>query len=389
MFVGLQGSGKTTTVTKLAYHYKKKGWQTALVCADTFRAGAFDQLRMNATKAKIPFYGSETEADPVKVAKEGVDIFKSEKTEIIIVDTSGRHKQEEELFEEMQEISAATDPQNIIFVMDSSIGQAAFDQAKAFKDKVKVGSVIITKMDGHAKGGGALSAVAATESPIVFLGTGEQIPDLEMFDAKSFVSRLLGMGDIPGMMKLIQDVVPPDGEDMAKRLSEGKFSLRDMYKQFQYIQQMGPLSNVLSMIPGMNNLPQMQGDLGTAKLKAYVTIMDSLTDAELDNAKVLDPPRIMRIARGSGRHPAEVRELLEQHKNFEKVFSGPKGKGMAGLMNKGGLNPRSMQQMASLVPPAALKGMGGMGGLQNMLKSMGAGGMKMPEGFPNFPGFGM
>ena len=195
---------KTTSCSKYAYYYKRKGWKTALVCADTFRAGAFDQLKQNATKAKIPFYGSYTERDPVVVAEEGVRQFKSEKYELIIVDTSGRHKQESALFEEMQEVARVVEPDDVVFVMDSSIGQAAKDQAKAFRDAVKVGSVIITKLDGHAKGGGALSAVAATKSPIIFVGTGEHIDDFELFNTKSFVSRLLGMGDISGLLNLFE-----------------------------------------------------------------------------------------------------------------------------------------------------------------------------------------
>ncbi|KAJ6302997.1 hypothetical protein OIU77_016977 [Salix suchowensis] len=181
MFVGLQGSGKTTTCTKYAYYYQKKGWKPALVCADTFRAGAFDQLKQNATKAKIPFYGSYMESDPVKIAEEGVERFKKENCDLIIVDTSGRHKQEAALFEEMRQVSEAAKPDLIIFVMDSSIGQAAFDQAQAFKQSVAVGAVIITKMDGHAKGGGALSAVAATKSPVIFIGTGEHMDEFEVF----------------------------------------------------------------------------------------------------------------------------------------------------------------------------------------------------------------
>ena len=149
MFVGLQGSGKTTTCTKLAYYYQKKGWKSALVCADTFRAGAYDQVKQNATKARIPFYGSYTEADPVVIASDGVAMFKDEGFEIIIVDTSGRHYQEDALFEEMLAVSNAVEPDNIIFVMDASIGQACEGQAKAFKEKVNVGSVVVTKLDGQ------------------------------------------------------------------------------------------------------------------------------------------------------------------------------------------------------------------------------------------------
>ena len=182
MFVGLQGCGKTTTCTKYAYHWQKKGYKPALVCADTFRAGAFDQLKQNATKARIPFYGSYTETDPAKIAADGVERFKDEKNDLIIVDTSGRHKQEDSLFEEMRQVAAAVQPDMTIFVMDSSIGQAAQDQAKAFKATVDVGSVIITKLDGHAKGGGAISAVAGTRSPLAFIRTGPHIGEYEAFD---------------------------------------------------------------------------------------------------------------------------------------------------------------------------------------------------------------
>lgn len=178
MFVGLQGSGKTTTCTKVAYYYKKKGWKVGLVCADTFRAGAFDQLKQNAAKVKIPFYGSYVETDPVAIAEEGVNSFKEAGMEIVIVDTSGRHKQETDLFDEMKQVEKSIKPDNIIFVMDSSIGQQCYAQAEAFKKAVNVGSVIITKMDGHSKGGGALSAVAATKSPIIFVGDGEHFENL-------------------------------------------------------------------------------------------------------------------------------------------------------------------------------------------------------------------
>ena len=150
MFVGLQGCGKTTTCTKYAYLYKRKGFKCALVCADTFRAGAFDQLKQNATKAKIPFYGSYTETDPAQIAAEGVSKFKEEAYEIIIVDTSGRHMQEAALFEEMEQVASAVEPDDVVFVMDSSIGQAAHDQASAFKSKVAVGSVLVTTLDPRA-----------------------------------------------------------------------------------------------------------------------------------------------------------------------------------------------------------------------------------------------
>ena len=190
-----------------------------MVCADTFRAGAFDQLKQNAVKVKVPFYGSYTEADPVVIAEQGVEQFRKEKFEIIIVDTSGRHKQEEDLFVEMEQVAEAVKPDLVIFVMDGSIGQAAQDQAEAFKKRVPVGAVIVTKLDGHAKGGGALSAVAATKSPIVFLGTGERIPDLQSFEADRFIERLLGMGDIKELVQTVEDVMPKaQQERMIKKM---------------------------------------------------------------------------------------------------------------------------------------------------------------------------
>jgi len=368
MFVGLQGAGKTTTVSKMAYYYKKKGWNPCIICADTFRAGAFDQLKQNATKVKVPFYGSYTETDPVKVAQEGVEQFKKEGHDIIIVDTSGRHKQEEALFEEMQQIAEVLQPQNIIFVMDGSIGQAAHDQAVAFKDKVKVGSVIVTKLDGHAKGGGALSAVAATSSPIIFFGTGEHMEEFEQFEVKSFVSRLLGMGDIKGMMKAFQDVLPMEkAPELAQRLSEGKFSLRDMSDQLGNVMKMGPLGKVMEMMPGMSHLmPQMKGNEGNAKIKVMLNILDSLTDEELDSNKPLkEQTRIVRIARGSGRSIKEVNELLEQHKQFAKMVDKFK------MFGKGGRGAaQNLQKMASAVPPHIMKQMGGPGALNNLMKQM-------------------
>lgn len=270
MFVGLQGAGKTTTIGKFANFYQRKGWRTAMVCADTFRAGAFDQLKQNATKLRVPFYGSYTEADPVRIAEEGVQQFRKENFEVIIVDTSGRHRQESALFDEMQEIQGAVKPDNIVFVMDATQGQAVSDQATSFKEAVPIGSVIITKLDGHAKGGGALSAVAATGSPIIFLGSGEHFDDLDPFNAQSFVSRLLGMGDVRGLMEEMKNVVDVDKQpEMMDRFGKGLFTLRDMYEQFSSVMKLGPLNKVMGMIPGMPSWMQAAagGDEGSNRMK--------------------------------------------------------------------------------------------------------------------------
>lgn len=371
MFVGLQGSGKTTTCTKLAYYYLKKNWKTCLVCADTFRAGAYDQLKQNATKAQIPFYGSYTEVDPVVIAQDGVDMFKKEGFEIIVVDTSGRHKQEASLFEEMLQVSNTIKPDNIVFVMDATIGQACEGQARAFKDKVNIGSVVITKLDGHAKGGGALSAVAATKSPIIFIGTGEHIDDFEPFKTKPFVSKLLGMGDIEGLIDKVNELKLEDNEELIEKIKHGQFTIRDMYEQFQNIMKMGPFSQIMGMIPGFSQDFLSKGSEieSMARLKKLMTIMDSMNDGELDHrdgAKLFtkQPGRIIRVSQGAGVTEREVRELISQYTKFAgvvKKMGGIKGLFKSGDMSKN-VNPSQMaklnQQITKMMDPRVLQQIG-------------------------------
>ena len=383
MFVGLQGSGKTTTCTKYANFYQKKGWKVGLVCADTFRAGAFDQLKQNATKCRIPFYGSYTEMDPVTISLEGVSKFKKEKYEIIIVDTSGRHKQEEALFDEMKQISSAINPDEIIFVMDSHIGQQCYDQAIAFNKAVKIGSVIITKLDGHAKGGGALSAVAATESPIIFIGTGEHFDDFENFNSESFIKRLLGMGDIKGLFDKLKDVLNPEDEkQMEKMLKKGKFTLKDMRDQYNYLMKMGPMDKVIQMIPGMNNIIPEGGEKeATIKIKKYLCMMDSMTNIELNGKVNIDENRAKRIARGSGNTLLEVNLMLAEHKKMAKIMEK-----MGGLSKMKGTelsqiqrNPNQLlQKFGGMIPQNLLDQMGGAGGFANIMKEF-----ENMEGFQN------
>ena len=380
MFVGLQGAGKTTTCTKLAYHYHRKGWKTALVCADTFRAGAFDQLKQNAAKARIAFYGSYTESDPVKIAQEGVEKFKQENFDLIIIDTSGRHKQETSLFEEMLAISNTVQPDNIIFVMDASIGHACDAQARAFKQMVDIGSVIITKLDGHAKGGGALSAVAATHSPIIFIGTGEHIDDLEPFETNSFVSKLLGMGDLKGLIDRVEEMNLDDQKELVANLMKGRFTIRDMYEQFQNLMSMGPLGQVMGMIPGFSGQMSKEGERESAKrMRRLMTIMDSMSDHELDHPdgyKLFkkEATRKQRVARGSGVHPMEVVALLDQYDKFKKMIVSKSFKPMIGQQNNKYLSPKEIKQMAiemaKTMHPFVIQQYGGLPGLEKLLQSM-------------------
>jgi signal recognition particle subunit SRP54 len=234
--------------------------------------------------------------------------------------------------------------------MDGSIGQAAHDQAMAFKERVKITSVIISKLDGHAKGGGALSAVVATKSPIIFYGTGEHLPDLQLFETDTFVSSLLGMGNLKELARLMKDIVP-EKKSIVDITKKGKITLRDMYEQFEAVLKMGPLGKVMEMIPGLSSLPQGPNgaDLGQAKLKSYMTIMDSMTDEELDDPKIINNNRCLRIARGSGRSLRDINELLSQYKTFSKLVPtclNPRGRG--GIPSLAGINPAMVKQMGGL-----------------------------------------
>merc|ERR1712032_397760 len=236
-----------------------------------------------------------------------------------------------------------------------------YEQAKAFRQCVNVGSVIVTKLDGHAKGGGALSAVAATDSPIIFLGTGEHFDEFTSFDPQSFVSRLLGMGDLKGLFQSITEVMPLDKQpELLKKISKGKFSLRDLYEQFQNLQKMGPMSQVMQMIPGMAQmLPQGAEKEGAKRIKRFMVMMDSLTDEELDCDVQMTDSRRHRVARGSGSSHAEVGQLLDEYNRMEKMV-GKMGKsglfGKGGDMTQLGRNPgQVMQKMQSAMDPRMLQ----------------------------------
>lgn len=392
MFVGLQGSGKTTTCTKLARHYQTRGFKSCLVCADTFRAGAFDQLKQNATKAKIPYFGSLTSTDPAQVASEGVAKFKKERFEIIIVDTSGRHRQEKDLFDEMTQIQRAITPDQTIMVLDATIGQQAEAQSKAFKETADYGAIIITKTDGHASGGGAISAVAATHTPIVFIGTGEHLLDLERFSPQPFVSKLLGMGDMQGLVEHVQ-ALKLDQKDTMKHLAEGVFTIRDLRDQLQNIMKMGPLSKMAGMIPGLGQMMGgMDDEEGSMKMKRMIYVCDSMNNKELDSDGKLfveQPARMTRVARGSGTSVREVEELLSQ----QKVMAGMAKKmgGMSKNMQKaqgqmGGANRQ--QQMAAMQKRMQSLGQGGAGGGGGGMPDMGSL-MKMMGGMGGGSGGGM
>ena len=298
---------------------------------------------------------------------------------MIIVDTSGRHRQEQALFDEMKQVTAAVQPDEIIFVMDSHIGQACYDQALAFSNSVAVGSVIITKLDGHAKGGGALSAVAATGAPVTFIGSGEHLEELEKFEPRGFVGRLMGLGDISGLVDTIKGAVNiEEQKEMMQRMQQGRFSMRDFYGQLQSVLKMGPLGKVMSMMPGMGGqtLPDGMEQLGVQRLKRFIVIMDSLTSEELDSSKPIlnESSRLLRISRGSGSRPEQVIEMLEEYKRFQKIIE---KMGKTGLMGKAGdlsnmqRNPgQVMKKLQQSMDPQLLAQWGGTQNLFNMMKEL-------------------
>jgi len=324
MLIGIQGSGKTTHSSKLARYFQKRGLKVGVICADTFRPGAYSQLKQLAESINVPFYGEPDAKHPVALSKRGVEHFKD--TEVVILDTSGRHKEETALIKEMQQIEAAVNPHEVILVLDGTIGQQATAQASAFKDATEIGSIIVSKLDGTARGGGALSGVAATGAPIKFIGMGEKVDDLEVFVPSRFIGRLLGMGDIEGLIAKVKEAESPVSEKDVMAMMSGKFNLQDMYNQFEAMQNMGPLQKVLGMIPGFSyKMPTDEVENAEERLVRWKVMIQSMTQDEKDDPKKLNRSRIQRVARGSGTNEREVRELIKQYNTMRKMLKQMKG----------------------------------------------------------------
>jgi signal recognition particle subunit SRP54 len=312
MLVGIQGSGKTTAAAKLARYFQKRGLKPALVCGDTFRPGAFAQLQQLASRINVPLYGDLKAKDAVRVVTEGLKQFSDK--EVVIVDTSGRHKEEHELIKEMKMLEKSIKPDEVMLVIDGTIGQQALAQAKAFNEATPIGSILVTKLDGSARGGGALSAVAATGAPIKFIGTGEKTEDIEAFVPSRFVGRLLGMGDLETLLDKVKEAEITVPEKKAKAILSGKFTLTDMYEQFEAMKGMGTFKKLMKMIPGMSyNIPDEMLSSAEGRLEKWRVMIQSMTPGERDNPKVFNASRMKRVARGSGTSEKEVKELLKQY----------------------------------------------------------------------------
>jgi signal recognition particle subunit SRP54 len=319
MLVGIQGSGKTTNAAKLARYFQKRGLKSALICADTFRPGAYAQLQQLANRINVPIYGDVKAKDPLKVVNEGLKQFADK--DVIIIDTSGRHKEEQELIKEMKMLENQIKPDEVMLVIDGTIGQQALAQAKAFNEATPIGSILVTKLDGSARGGGALSAVAGTGAPIKFIGTGEKVEDIEPFMPSRFVGRLLGMGDLETLLEKVREAEVKVPEKKAKAILSGKFTLTDMYEQFEAMKGMGTFRKLLKMLPGMSyDIPEEMLNTAEDRLEKWRVMIQSMTPQEKENPKVFNASRMKRVAKGSGTSEKEVKELLKQYVMMRRML---------------------------------------------------------------------
>ena len=326
LLVGVQGSGKTTTAGKLARYYSSRGLRVGLVSADTYRPGALEQLKTLAQQAGVMFYGEQS-GQAEEIAKRGVSELLSKGAQLVIVDTAGRHGYGDEvgLLEEMRRVAEAVRPDEVMLVIDAAIGQRAYDIARRFHEATPVGSIVVTKLDGTARGGGVLSAVAATGARVKFVGTGEKIEELEPFNPQGFVARVMGLGDIRALLERVREAEAEERaikvveEDIAK----GRVTMRTIYAQLKSIRRLGPLSKLLEMLPTAS-LPVKVGDeqvkLGEEKIRKWLHIIESMTYEELDDPEIIDRSRMRRIALGSGTTVADVKELLTYYRSVKAML---------------------------------------------------------------------
>lgn len=337
LMLGIQGSGKTTVTAKLARWLMKHGYSVGVVGADTWRPGALTQLRMNCSRINVQVYGDEASASAVDIVKKGLEHFGTQPIDVIIVDTAGRHKEESSLLEEMREMRNVIDPDLVLLIVDGTIGQQAFNQARAFHEAVPVGGIIVTKLDGTAKGGGVLSASVATGAKVMFIGTGERIDDLEVFSPTSFVGRILGMGDIKAILEMARGLELQSDQNQAKRLLSGKMTIEDFYAQMENVGKMG-FRSVIDNLPGLSGVvKEDQLDALEGKMEKWRYIIQSMTNDEKRNPEIIHESRRKRIARGSGVAEHEIKDLVKQYNNSKTMMKQAKGRQMQGMLRKFGI----------------------------------------------------
>lgn len=322
LLVGLYGQGKTTAAAKLGLYFKNRGKKVAVISTDTWRPAAFEQLRQLSEKADVPVFGDPSIKDPNKIfAKFEKDLGKFD---VVVVDSAGRDSLNEELVLEISRLNDYVKPTDTFLVLGADVGQTAQRQAQMFKEKLDITGVVVTKMDGTGKGGGALSACSVVEAPVRFIGVGERVEDLERFNSKKFVSVLLGMGDLESLLEKAKLAIDEEkAMSLQEKMMSGEFDLNDLYEQMGAMKKMGSFSKILSMIPGLGGMKIDKGmlDVQEDKIKKWKYIMDSMTREEKKHPDIIDLHRIKRVADGSGVDLKDVRELLKHFKQTKKMMS--------------------------------------------------------------------
>jgi signal recognition particle subunit SRP54 len=351
VLVGLHGAGKTTSAAKLAKVLAKQGRSPLLVACDVYRPAAFDQLETLAAQSGVSFYGDRNSSDPVAIAARGLSSESGKKSDAVIFDTAGRLQIDGELVEEIKRLCAKVNPDEVLLVADSALGQEAVNVAKSFHAAVPLTGIVLTKLDGDARGGAALSMRAITGVPIKYVGTGEKVDDFDLFYPDRMASRILGMGDVISLVEKAQETIDQDeAERVAEKLRKAEFDFEDFLSQLQQVKKMGPLGNIMEMLPGMSGVKV--GNREENQLKKTEAIILSMTAMERRQPRLLSGSRRMRIARGSGTQVRDVNVLIKQFSTMRKMMK----------KMKGGKGRKMMQRMEAMGGQGALPGPRGMGG---------------------------
>jgi signal recognition particle subunit SRP54 len=322
MLVGLQGAGKTTTAAKLAVHLRKDGRNPFMIAADTQRPAAVDQVVILAKQVNVPYYEEGTKSRPADIAVNGIKAAKDAGAAVAIIDTAGRLQIDDTLMAELEEIKRRTNPAEILLVADAMTGQEAVNIAQGFNNRVGITGLILTKVDGDARGGAAISMREVTNVPIKFLATGEKIDGFEVFHPDRLASRILGMGDVMSLIEKAEEAFDEaEALKLQKKLMENQFTLQDFLEQLQKIRKMGPISQLMGMIPGMDRMRgQINQEEAEQRMKRVEAIINSMTAAERNNPKVLNASRRRRIATGSGVEVRDVNEVLKQFRDMQTLM---------------------------------------------------------------------
>jgi len=342
LVVGLQGSGKTTSVAKLAKRLAREGRAPMMAACDLQRPAAIEQLQTLGRQIEIPVYAGEFGGDPVEAAKAAVDHAKSLNRSVLLVDTAGRLQIDDELMSELGRVKDAVNPSEILLVADAMTGQEAVNIAQGFDETLGITGIVMTKMDGDARGGAALSVRGVTGKPIKFVGVGEGMDDLDVADPQRMAGRILQMGDVVGLVERAQVAIDEDEQAklQEKVLGKGRFTLEDFLTSMRQVQKMGPLDQLMKLIPGMGRMKIPAANLDPKRLKHVEAIILSMTPGEREKPDIINASRKVRIAKGSGRPVSEVNRLLKQFKEmqkFMKQMKGMMGGGLGGLPGMGGM----------------------------------------------------